>query len=81
MGEAESLTGAEVERAAQEIRTRVAALAASTDPAAFRELLALSEQLGLAIGESARNLAASGSWSRVAEQAGTTKQAAWSRWH
>jgi hypothetical protein len=48
---------------------------------AFRILIELSGQLGMAIGESARIVAEHGSWSQVADVSGTTKQAAWSRWH
>ncbi|GAB96541.1 hypothetical protein BJY21_000283 [Kineosphaera limosa] len=72
---------ADVAQLAAQVRAHLDELAATPDPAAFRELLAISEYLGLALGTSARTLAAQGSWSRVAEQAGTTKQAAWSRWH
>lgn len=61
-------------------REAVARLGASTDPAAFQQLLSLSEAVGAALGESARTLAQAHSWSRVAESAGTSRQAAWSRW-
>jgi len=56
-------------------------LAARPEPAAFQELISLSDHLGLALGASARLLAEAGSWSQVATHAGTSKQAAWSRWH
>lgn len=59
----------------------VAALAESTDPAAFHALLAVSERVGIALGESARSLAQSSSWAHVGEASGTTRQAAWARWH
>jgi hypothetical protein len=55
-------------------------LARRSEPAAFSALLDLQQQLGVSLGESARTLAAQGSWSGVAELSGTTKQAAWSRW-
>ena len=55
-------------------------LAAKPEPAAFQELISLSDHLGRALGASARLLAESGSWSQVATYAGTSKQAAWSRW-
>ena len=55
-------------------------LAAQPEPAAFQELISLSDHLGRALGASARLLAESGSWSQVATYAGTSKQAAWSRW-
>ena len=56
-------------------------LAAWPDASGFQELLALSERVGVALGTAARTLAAQGSWTEVAREAGTTKQAAWSRWH
>ncbi|MEO8106039.1 MAG: hypothetical protein ABI720_01870 [Actinomycetes bacterium] len=58
----------------------IQALGDKPDVEAFNALLALSEALGEAIGESARLLAAHSSWSQVGEVSGTTKQAAWSRW-
>jgi hypothetical protein len=65
---------AEIARAALE------SLAHRTDPEAFTQLLALAQTNGECLGISARTLAEQGSWSGVAEAAGTTKQAAWSRW-
>ncbi|WP_123023174.1 hypothetical protein [Mycolicibacterium stellerae] len=64
-----------------DVRTLVDALTASSDPAAFQALLGLSQYLGECLGRSARTLAESRSWGDVAGVAGTTKQAAWSRWH
>lgn len=61
-------------------RDLIAALSGSRDPAAFQELLALSEAVGVALGDSARTLATAQSWTQVATYAGTSKQAAWSRW-
>ncbi len=66
---------------AAEVRTLLDALANSTDPAAFQTLLGLSQYVGECLGISARTLAGAGSWSSVAGLAGTTKQAAWERWH
>ena len=65
---------------AAEARALVDELAAQPDPDAFQELISLSEHLGSALGTSARLLAEAGSWSQVATYAGTSKQAAWSRW-
>ena len=65
---------------AAEARTLLDALAYSTDPAAFYTLLELSHYVGECLGISARTLAEAQSWSSVAGLAGTTKQAAWSRW-
>jgi len=64
-----------------EVRTLLTALAASSDPAAFSALLGISRYVGECLGLSARTLAESQSWGDVASVAGTTKQAAWSRWH
>ena len=67
----------ELERAAHDA---VAQLAAQTDPEAFQALLRISALVGEALGVSARTLATAGSWAKVAEVAGTSRQAAWSRW-
>ncbi len=65
---------------AAEARDLIAALGQSTDPDAFQELLGVSAAVGVALGESARTLAEAQSWTQVATYAGTSKQAAWSRW-
>jgi len=57
------------------------ALASSPDPAAFDHLLRLSQLVGTCIGDSARTIAEHGSWAAVGDIAGTTRQAAWARWH
>jgi hypothetical protein len=64
-----------------EVRSLLGALTANSDQAAFQVLLGLSQYLGECLGQSARTLAESQSWGDVAGVAGTTKQAAWSRWH
>ena len=64
-----------------DVRALLSALAANSDPAAFQALLGLSQYLGECLGLSARTLAEARSWGDVAGVAGTTKQAAWSRWH
>jgi hypothetical protein len=64
-----------------DVRALLDALTASSDPAAFPALLGLSQYVGECLGLSARTLAESQSWGDVAGVAGTTKQAAWSRWH
>jgi hypothetical protein len=66
---------------AAEVRTLLDALANSTDPATFQTLIGLSQYVGECLGISARTLAGAESWSSVAGLAGTTKQAAWERWH
>jgi hypothetical protein len=68
------------EALAQQARQAVEALARLSDPAAFSELLRLSALVGESLGVSARSLADGGSWAHVAEVAGVTRQAAWSRW-
>lgn len=62
-------------------RATMTALAERGDQTAFRELLAISSHIGECLGESARRIAANGSWSAVADLSGTSKQAAWQRWH
>jgi len=47
---------------------------------AFAELLHVLPYIGERVGDAARILAASDSWSRVAQVSGTSKQAAWERW-
>jgi len=47
---------------------------------AFAELLQISPIVGEALGEVARSLEENSSWAQVGQIAGTTKQAAWSRW-
>jgi predicted choloylglycine hydrolase len=69
-----------IEALAQQARQAVEALARRSDPAAFSELLRLSALVGECLGVSARSLADGGSWAHVAEVAGVTRQAAWSRW-
>jgi hypothetical protein len=64
-----------------QVRTLLGVLAADDNPAAFQALLGLSRYLGECLGMSARTLAENQSWGDVAGVAGTTKQAAWSRWH
>jgi hypothetical protein len=68
------------EALAQQARQAMEALAHSSDPAAFSELLRLSALAGECLGVSARSLAEGGSWAHVGEVAGVTRQAAWSRW-
>ena len=65
---------------AEQARDALRALACRSELEAFQELLDLSRLAGECLGESARTLAAHSSWSQVAGVAGTTKQAAWSRW-
>jgi len=66
---------------AAEARPLLDELANSTNPIAFETLLGLSHYVGECLGTSARTLAEAQSWSSVAGLAGTTKQAAWARWH
>jgi hypothetical protein len=68
------------EALAQQARQAVEALAHMSDPAAFSELLRLSALVGECLGVSARSLADGGSWAHVADVAGVSRQAAWSRW-
>ncbi len=68
---------ADLERTAA---SAIEAMAARADPAAFQALLRLSALVGESLGVNARALAVTGSWAKVAEVAGTSRQAAWSRW-
>jgi hypothetical protein len=70
-------TPAELEEAA---RSAINQLAETPDSEAFEALLRLSALAGECLGVNARALATSGSWATVAQVAGTTRQAAWSRW-
>jgi hypothetical protein len=63
------------------IRSAVAELAARGTTSSFRALIEISGELGSSLGEAARRVAEGTSWSQVAEISGTSKQAAWSRWH
>ena len=58
----------------------VAELAPRGTHSSFKLLVDLSTYVGVSLGEAARQVAAAGSWSQVADITGTTKQAAWSRW-
>jgi hypothetical protein len=69
-----------VEQIGDLVVTALRELAGRPDRRAFEELLRVSDEVGQCLGQSARTLAEAGSWSQVADAAGTTKQAAWSRW-
>ncbi|MDN5762159.1 MAG: hypothetical protein L0H41_07585 [Microlunatus sp.] len=62
------------------IRAAIAELADRGTTSAFATLIELSALLGTSLGDAARRVAETGSWSQVAQVSGTTKQAAWSRW-
>lgn len=47
---------------------------------AFSELLRVVAYAGERVGDAARLLASSNSWSQVGEISGTSRQAAWERW-
>jgi hypothetical protein len=79
-GAARDLTGYSNEEFEELARNAVSCLAERPDPEAFAALLRLSALVGECLGISARGLAVSGSWAQVGEAAGTTRQAAWSRW-
>jgi len=76
----EGVDGRSVAELGELAREALTALAGRPEPEAFQTLLGLSQVAGECVGESARHLAEHDSWSRVAEVAGRTKQAAWSRW-
>ncbi|CAL8896912.1 hypothetical protein KVA01_04830 [Kocuria varians] len=58
----------------------LAQLSGRGDPEAFQALLRISAAVGEHLGISARSVAEAASWSAVAGAAGTSRQAAWSRW-
>jgi hypothetical protein len=62
-------------------RGALTVLAQRGEQSSFQELLAINAHIGECLGEAARRIAAGGSWTAVADLSGTTKQAAWSRWH
>jgi hypothetical protein len=75
----DSMTAPELARLA---RAALRALAArGADGGAFRDLLAVVQLSGECLGIAARDLAGQQSWSHVGSVAGTTRQAAWARWH
>lgn len=76
----EQLSTQSVDQIGDLVVTALRELAGRPDRQAFEELLRVSDEVGQCLGRSARTLAESGSWSQVADVAGTTKQAAWSRW-
>lgn len=61
-------------------RDAMSLLAQRGDHEAFTELLTLNGHAGQCLGEGARQLASAGSWTQVADLAGVSKQAVWSRW-
>jgi hypothetical protein len=71
---------ATTDRVASLAQAALESLAQRNDPDAFAQLLRLAQINGECLGISARTLAEESSWSGVADMAGTTKQAAWSRW-
>lgn len=46
----------------------------------FSEMLRIVAYVGQGVGDAARLVAESNSWSQVAEISGTSRQAAWERW-
>jgi hypothetical protein len=77
----EDLDRATPEELAELAEAAVRRLAQADDQAAFAHLLRLSRVVGECLGIAARTLAGDRSWSGVADIAGTTRQAAWERWH
>ena len=80
MEPAELLQGRGTAELAALARAAIEQLAHSPDPAAFSQLLALSQVTGESLGVSARTLAEHSSWAGVADIAGISRQGAWSRW-
>ena len=61
-------------------RDAMSILAQRGDQEAFSQLLTMSSHAGQCLGEGARRLATTASWTEVADLTGTSQQAAWSRW-
>ena len=61
-------------------RDAMSILALRGDGEAFSQLLTMSAHAGQCLGEGARHLASAESWAQVADLAGVTRQAVWSRW-
>ena len=61
-------------------RDAMSILAQRGDQESFSQLLTMSAHAGECVGEAARRLAEAGSWTQVADLAGVSKQAVWSRW-
>ena len=61
-------------------RDAMSILAQRGDDEAFSQLLTMSAHAGECLGEGARRLASTASWTQVADLTGVTKQAVWSRW-
>lgn len=76
-GDLDQLTSSELGEIA---RSAMSLLAQRGDQEAFSELLTLNGHAGQCLGEGARQLATAGSWAQVADLAGVSKQAVWSRW-
>lgn len=72
-GLTEAELGALICRAADELSAR-------GSREGFAELLRIVAYTGQRVGDAARLLAESGSWSQVGEISGTSRQAAWERW-
>ncbi|HET9647543.1 MAG TPA: hypothetical protein VFP34_04845 [Microlunatus sp.] len=79
--ESDALQQLPEERLAALARSAVDELARRGSTSGFRALTELSAYVGVRLGEAARAVAEQTSWTHVGELSGTTKQAAWSRWH
>lgn len=76
----DDLAAASADELAALAQAAIDQLARRGDPAAFEQLLRLTQVVGESLGIAARATAERGSWAGVAEIAGTSKQAAWERW-
>ena len=61
-------------------RNAMSILALRGDQEAFSQLLTMNPHAGECLGEAARHLASTASWSEVADLTGVSRQAVWSRW-
>ena len=61
-------------------RDAMSILARRGDQEAFSQLLTMNAHAGECLGEAARHLASTASWTEVADLSGVSRQAVWSRW-
>ena len=61
-------------------RDAMSILAHRGDQEAFAQLLTMNAHAGECLGEAARHVASTASWTEVADLAGVSRQAVWSRW-
>lgn len=74
------MSAASAEELVRTAEAALRALAESRDPAAFTELLRMTQVVGECLAVAAQGVANAASWATVGDLAGTSRQAAWERW-